>query len=467
MTAGGSRVELTLELLRRYDRPGPRYTSYPTAVEFAPAYGEADYLADLARADEASNEPLSFYVHLPFCRQRCWFCGCNVIITRNHEVASRYLGYLHREIALLASRLPRRRRVSQYHWGGGTPTYLDLPEIEALHRAVERDFDLDPDGEIAVEVDPRVTTVEQMELLRSLGFNRVSMGVQDFTPEVQAAVHRDQTEAQTRALFEACRRLGFESVNLDLIYGLPLQTPDSFERNIEVLLALRPDRVALYSYAHVPWIRAQQKYIRPEDLPSAETKLRLFSIGRERMLEAGYVQIGMDHFALPGDEMARAVAERRLTRNFMGYTVRKGSDMVGAGVSAIADVRGSYAQNAKKLPAYYAALEAGRLPVERGYRLSPDDRIRREVITRLMCNFSVAKTEIEESFGIVFDRYFEAELAELRAPDGLLASGFVELLPDRIEIVGNGRLFVRNVAMVFDRYLREKRPEALVFSRTV
>jgi oxygen-independent coproporphyrinogen-3 oxidase len=467
VSEGLSRVEGTVELLRKFDRPGPRYTSYPTAVEFRPDYGESDYLADLARADEAQDEPLSLYVHLPFCRQRCWFCGCNVIVTRNYEVASRYLGYLRREIELLARRLPRRRRVSQYHWGGGTPTYLSLRDIEALHGAVRERFDLDPGGEIAVEVDPRVTSREQMELFRSLGFNRVSMGVQDFTPEVQAAVHRDQTEEETRSLFDTCRRLGFHSINVDMIYGLPLQTPDSFERSMDVLLALRPDRVALYSYAHVPWIRAQQKYIRPEQLPPAETKLRLFSIGREKMLEAGYVQIGMDHFALPGDELAQALAERRLTRNFMGYTVLKGSDMIGAGVSAISDVRGSYAQNTKKLSAYYAALEAGRLPIERGYRSSPDDRIRREVITRLMCNFCVRKEEIERAFGIRFDAYFEAELAEMAAPGGLAAHGFIELHADRIEIVGAGRLFVRNAAMVFDRYLAQKKPDALVFSRTV
>ncbi len=460
-------AEVTLELLKKYDRPGPRYTSYPTAVEFNESFGAERYAESLRRADAHASEPLSFYVHLPFCRQRCTFCGCHVVITRNEDVSSRYLGYLHREIEMLAERLPRRRKVSQYHWGGGTPTYIAPEQMAALHAKVREHFEVDPAGEVAIEADPRVTTREQIDLLREMGFNRVSMGVQDFDPEVQAAVHRDQTEAQTRDLYGYCREKQFHSVNLDLIYGLPKQTLEKFTRTISVVNALRPDRIALYSYAHVPWVRAQQKWIKPEDLPSAETKLKLFCVAREMLLDAGYVAIGMDHFALPGDELATAIRTRTLHRNFMGYTVKKGSDMVAVGVSGIGDVQGTFAQNVKKLSQYYDALDAGRFPVERGYVLDADDRVRREVISRLMCNFYLDRAEIENDFGIDFGSYFETELRELSGPDGPVAHGFLEIRPDHLEVVGNGRLFVRNVAMVFDRYLRTKHRDKPIFSRTV
>jgi oxygen-independent coproporphyrinogen-3 oxidase len=460
-------VEFALGLLKKYDRPGPRYTSYPTAVEFTPAYGHAQYVAKLQEANRAGTEPLSLYVHLPFCEQRCTFCGCSVVITRKRTVSAGYLEYLHREIDLLAAHLPGRRRLSQYHWGGGTPTYQSLEEIEALHRKVSEHFEIAPDAEVAIEVHPRVTTHGQIDLLKSLGFNRISMGVQDFTPEVQAAVNRYQTEEQTRDLFEYCRELGFHSINLDLIYGLPLQEPESFARSIERVLSLRPDRVAVYSYAHVPWIKPQQRRIPSGSLPSPETKLRLFCIAREMFLGAGYVQIGMDHFALPEDELATAVARRRLHRNFMGYTVRMGTDMVGVGASAIGDIRGSFAQNVKKLPLYYRAIEERRFPIERGYLLDRDDLIRREVITQLMSNFYLDRAEIERSFGIDFADYFETELDELTGPDGPVSHGFLEIHPDRLEVVGQGTLFVRNIAMFFDRYLRHRKLDKPVFSQTI
>lgn len=460
-------AQVTLELLKKYDRPGPRYTSYPTAVEFAETYTEADYRESLAAADAAAGEPLSLYVHLPFCEERCSFCGCNVVITRKREVAAKYLGWLHREIDLLAEHLPRRRRLSQYHWGGGTPTYQNVAEMEALQRKVLEHFRVDSDAEVAIETDPRVTSHAQMDLLKSLGFNRISMGVQDFTPEVQEAINRNQTERETRDHYDYCRKLGFHSINLDLIYGLPLQTPQAFDRNMDIVLGMRPDRVAVYSYAYVPWIKANQKKIDASRLPTPEEKLRLFCIARERFLDAGYVQIGMDHFALPDDELAQAVRKRRLFRNFMGYTVKMGTDMVGVGVSSIGDVRGSFAQNVKKLPTYYQALEAGRFPIERGYRLDRDDLIRREVITRIMCNFYLDRREVEEQFGIEFGSYFATELAELGAADGPVGHGFLEIDPDHLEVVANGRLFVRNIAMVFDRYLRTKRSDKPMFSRTV
>jgi len=464
-TPTSGRVEEIVALIRRYDRPGPRYTSYPTAVEFSNAFDEPAYRAQLARAAE-SDEPLSLYLHLPFCEERCSFCGCSVIITKKRDVAAHYLDYLHREIAMLAESLSGRRKVVQYHWGGGTPTYLSLDEIAALQATVERHFDVQPGAEVAIEVDPRVTSFDQLALLARLGFNRLSFGVQDFAHDVQVAVNRVQSEAETRALFDEGRRLGFQSINLDLIYGLPFQTRASFARTVDTVVSMRPDRVAVYSYAHVPWIRGNQKTIDPKDLPPAEQKVELFAEAMERFLAAGYRQIGMDHFALPDDELARASAAGTLHRNFMGYTTRPAADMVACGVSGIGDVSGAFAQNVKKLSAYYQALDAGRFPIERGYRLDADDRVRRDVIANLMCNFHVDVAATEARQGIDFNAYFAREIDELRS--GAEADGFVTIGQGRIDVTGLGRLFVRNVAMVFDRHLREKvKGGTPVFSRTV
>jgi oxygen-independent coproporphyrinogen-3 oxidase len=463
--AGSEARSVTLELLRRYDRPGPRYTSYPTAVEFHTGFDEAAYRERLDEAARASEQPLSLYAHLPFCEERCSFCACSVIITRKREVAARYLEYLKREIGLLGTALGERRRVVQYHWGGGTPTYLAPDQMRELQGAVAAEFDVDPAAEVAIEIDPRVTSPEQLEVLRELGFNRLSMGVQDFTPVVQQAVNRIQGVELTRALFERARELGFQSINVDLIYGLPLQTLDSFATAVDTVIGLRPDRVAVYSFAYVPWIRAHQKNIRQEELPAPELKLELFVEARQRFLDAGYRALGMDHFALPGDELTRAGEAGTLHRNFMGYTTRPAPDMLGVGVSAIGDVAGAFAQNTKKLSGYYAALDAGRFPIERGYRLDPDDRIRRHVITELMCNFRLDPAAVERRFDIDFEAYFRQELQELR--EGPVAHGFLELERERIEVTPLGRLFVRNVCMSFDRYLRQKRQERPVFSRTV
>ncbi len=462
----GKAGNVTLDLLRKYARPGPRYTSYPTAPQFNADFTESMYRDRLAEADRAADEPLSLYLHLPFCQERCTYCGCHVVITRKADVAHRYLDYVLREIDMLAEALPNRRRVTQYHWGGGTPTYHSPQEMKTLHERVIRHFRLDPEGEIAVEVDPRVTSHQQVDLLRGLGFNRISMGVQDFTPEVQRAIGRFQTEAETRELYGHCRRAGFHSINLDLIYGLPQQSAQSFARNIDTVLELKPDRVALYSYAHLPQVKAHQKRIDPAELPSPEAKLELFCIARERFLGAGYEQIGMDHFVLPDDELAASARDGRLSRNFMGYTVKMGSDMLGIGVSAIGDVRGAFAQNAKKLSGYYRAIDQGRFPIERGYPLSQDDRVRRDVITRLMCNFRLDVPEVEERFGIHFGMYFAAELDELKAADGPVEHGFLKIEPGRLEVVGDGKLFIRNICMVFDSHLR-KPGERQIFSSTV
>jgi oxygen-independent coproporphyrinogen III oxidase len=456
---------VTAERLATFDRPGPRYTSYPTAVEFHDGFTPQRYLEKLDEAAERPEQPLSLYVHLPFCAERCSFCGCNVIITRKRGVATAYLEHLEREVDLIARALRDRNRVVQFHWGGGTPTYLSVDEMAHLWGVFARRFAFEPEAEIAIEVDPRVTSREQVALMRRLGFNRVSMGVQDFDPAVQDAINRYQTFEQTRALHEALRAAGTESINFDLVYGLPNQTPASFRDTIERTVGLQPDRVAVYSYAFVPWIKAHQKQIHVEDLPPREVKLELFGIAHELFTAAGYVQIGMDHFALPSDSLARAARERTLHRNFMGYTTHPAQDSVGFGVSAIGEVGGAFAQNTKKLTRYEEALAQGLPPIERGFERSRDDVIRRDVIQSLMCNFHLDVREIEREYAIDFASYFEGPLRALDEGPG--AHGFVRRDADAIDVTDDGRLFVRNVCMVFDAYLARHEGEAQRFSRTV
>jgi oxygen-independent coproporphyrinogen-3 oxidase len=456
----------TAEVVRLFDRPGPRYTSYPTAVEFTGTFDQDAYLAKLDEASRARDEPLSLYVHLPFCQARCSFCGCSVIVTEKRYVAARYLEYLHREIAMVAARLGSKRRVVQYHWGGGTPTYLEPSQMIALHDAVSRHFDIAADAECAIEVDPRVTTREQIDLLRHLGFTRLSIGVQDFSPVVQEAIGRGQSEEATRTLYCWAREAGFHSINLDLVYGLPQQSPASFRDTLDSVIALRPDRLAVYSYAHVPWIKGNQKRIERKDLPSADAKFDLFTLALERLVGAGYRQVGMDHFALPADELALASDARVLHRNFMGYTTRPAPVQIGLGVTAIGDVAGAYAQNTKKLSTYYACLDNGRLPIERGLVLTPEDKLRRHVITQLMCNFTVRAGDIAREFGVDFGRHFAKELDALAQPDGPASFGLVNAGPDGVDVLPQGRRFVRNICMAFDQYL-ERHAAKPVFSRTV
>lgn len=458
----------TLALLERYDRPGPRYTSYPTAVEFHDGVRDEQYRQRLALVNAAADEPLSAYVHLPFCEERCAFCGCNVVITRHRDVAAEYLVALDREIDLLAAELPDRRTLAQMHWGGGTPTYYEADQLSRVFERVHRHFTFTPQAELGIEIDPRVTSVAHLQGLRALGFNRLSMGVQDFAPEVQQAINRVQSFELTRDLLYEARAAGFASVNVDLIYGLPYQTVDSFRRTLEQTLELRPDRVAAYSFAFVPWMRAHMKHLENEALPSARLKLELLSITIDAFVGAGYRQIGMDHFALPADELGQAVDRGDLHRNFMGYTVQKTADMVALGVSGIGEVRGAFVQNTKKLPEYYAAVNAGRFAIERGYEMSRDDLVRRQVIGALMCNFRVDTADVERRFAIDFAGYFAPELAELTAAESAATDGLVTVTGSAIEVTPLGRLFVRNVCMVFDTYLRARtagtRP---VFSRTV
>ena len=457
-----------LALLERYDRPGPRYTSYPTAVEFHAGVGDEQYRQRLALVNADAREPLSAYVHLPFCEARCAFCGCNVVITRHRDVAAAYLDALDQELDLLAGQLPDRRSIAQMHWGGGTPTYYDADQLSRVFDRVRRHFTFTAQAELGIEIDPRVTSAAHLKRLCALGFNRLSMGVQDFAPEVQKAINREQSYELTRDLMYEARAAGFASVNVDLIYGLPYQTVDGFQRTLDQTLTLRPDRVAAYSFAFVPWMRAHMRYLPDEAMPSARLKLELLATTVDAFVGAGYRQIGMDHFALPEDELGQAIARGELHRNFMGYTVQKTHDMVALGVSGIGEVQGAFVQNTKKLPEYYAAVGAGRFAIERGYEMSPDDLLRRHVIGGLMCNFRVDTREVERRFAVDFAEYFAQELGELTAAGSPAADGLVTVSGSAIEVTPLGRLFVRNVCMVFDYYLRGRTAGAQpVFSRTI
>ncbi|MBU1228232.1 MAG: oxygen-independent coproporphyrinogen III oxidase [Actinobacteria bacterium] len=460
-------IKITPELLERYDKPGPRYTSYPTAVEFAESFGPADYAERLAGAARHPADPLSLYVHLPFCEARCSFCGCHVVVARRQSVADVYLDRVLAEADLVVDHLGERRTLAQYHWGGGTPTYYASDDLAAFHRALLQRFELAPDAEVAVEVDPRVTGGDHLAVLRELGFNRVSMGVQDLDPEVQELIGRNQNWEETRDLHLEARRLDFDSINIDLIYGLPGQTIASFTATLERVLELRPDRLAVYSFAYVPWVKPNQKRIDQATLPDRDTKFALLALVSEGLVSAGYRAIGMDHFALPGDELSLALNEGTLSRNFMGYTTKRGTEMVALGTSGISDVAGAYAQNHKRLNSYYTSVDTGELPVERGLPLSRDDRIRRHVITELMCNGVVRPSDVETGFGIDFGTYFAAELEDLTGPGGAVEEGMVRVDGDALVATDLGRLFIRNVAMAFDAYLRDKTGDRPVFSRTV
>jgi len=389
-----------------------------------------------------------------------------MVAAKSYSIASRYLDYLSKEIELLAAHLGGRRRLSQLHWGGGTPTYLSAADIARLRGIITGSFELDSSAEQGIEIDPRVTTPEQLTLLRTFGFTRLSIGVQDLNREVQAAIGRRQSERVTRDVYECARHLRFDSINFDLVYGLPGQTLDGFRATLDAVVGLGPDRVAVYSYAHVPWLRPHQKLLDAARLPDAELKYQLIGAAIDMFTDAGYVAIGMDHFARPGDDLAIAAASHRLHRNFMGYTTQPATDMVGVGLSAIGDIRGAYAQNHKKLSAYYAALDKGLFPTERGCLLSRDDLVRRHVIGELMCNFRVSRESVARRFGIDFDDYFAEELSLLESGAGPAADGFVEVDGDTIGVTPRGRLFVRTVCMVFDRYLATHQG-APTFSRTI
>lgn len=453
------------ELLRRFDVPGPRYTSYPTADRFVEAFRDREYVLALTqrRLGGATALPLSIYVHIPFCESLCYYCACNKIITKHHERAELYLDYLGKEVDLHVAQLGAGQPVSQLHLGGGTPTFLSDDGLRRLMAMLQRSFALTPGGEYSIEIDPRTVDAGRLALLAELGFNRLSFGVQDFDPKVQKAVHRIQPAEQVFALVETARTLGFESVNVDLIYGLPRQTPESFDRTLALVEQLRPDRIALYAYAHLPDRFKPQRRIHAEELPGAEAKLSMLSRSLDALMGAGYVYVGMDHFALPTDALAVAKRQGRLHRNFQGYSTQPDCDLIGLGVSGIGRIGATYSQNAKTLEEYYDFLDRGRLPVVRGLALSRDDLIRRAVIMALMCQGELLFEPVEQAWLIDFRKYFAVELEHL---EGLAAHGLVVLGPEGIQVTAMGWFFVRGIAMVFDRYLQADRNRAR-FSRII
>lgn len=448
---------ITPELLTRFDVPGPRYTSYPTADRFVEAFSEADYLAALDHRKQAARlkaQPLSIYVHIPFCESLCYYCACNKIITKHKSRAENYLRYLAREVELHVAHLGTGHSISQLHLGGGTPTFLSDAELRELMAMLRRQFQFVPGGEYSVEVDPRTVDAGRLAVLAELGFNRLSFGVQDFDPAVQKAVHRIQPASQVFELVEAARKLGFESVNVDLIYGLPLQTPESFDRTLAQVNALRPDRIALYAYAHLPERFKPQRRIHAAELPLPGAKVAMLARSMDAFMDAGYVYVGMDHFALPDDALAVAKRQGRLHRNFQGYSTQPDCDLIALGVSAIGRIGATYSQNAKTMEEYCDALDQGHLPIVRGLALTRDDMLRRAVIMALMCQGHLQFESINLAWLIDFKTYFASEMQALQE---MQHQGLVELSETGIEVTAMGWFFVRGVAMVFDRYLQMDR----------
>ncbi len=446
-------LEFDSDLIRRYDASGPRYTSYPTAVQFTEAFDAARY-REIAQATNTGTQaaPLSLYFHIPFCDTVCFYCACNKVITKNRKRAIPYLEQLFREVEMQGALFDRNRPVDQLHWGGGTPTFLSAEQMRDLMRVTGEHFQLrnDDSGEYSIEIDPREADAETIAVLRSLGFNRLSLGVQDFDPDVQKAVNRIQTEAQTWAVLDAARAEGFKSVSVDLIYGLPLQTVERFMVTLDKVIAVGPDRLSVFNYAHLPQLFKTQRQINEALLPSAEDKLAILEFTIERLTQAGYLYIGMDHFAQPDDELAVAQREGTLYRNFQGYSTHADCDLVAMGATAISKVGNSYSQNLKALDDYAARIDNGELAVFRGVELNADDVLRREVITRLICNFELDFAVIESQFGIDFTAYFADAL---RALEGFAADGLLELGDHVLRVRPRGRLLIRNICMQFDRYI--------------
>jgi oxygen-independent coproporphyrinogen-3 oxidase len=451
------------DFLTRYNRPGPRYTSYPTAPVWNESFGPPDLEKVHEEADRAKT-PVSLYMHLPFCESLCLFCACNVIIHKDHSVAPPYLDTLKKELSHVSRGISRERQVVQFHWGGGTPTYLAPAQIEDLFGHTRDHFTFASDAEIGIEVDPRVTSRDHLETLRDLGFNRLSMGIQDFHPLVQKTIHRIQPFELTAGLIQSARALGFDSVNVDLIYGLPYQTAETFAQTVDQIIELAPDRIALFSYAHVPWLKKQQGSF-VGHLPEGMTKFEIFRTGLLKFLEAGYLYIGMDHFAKPGDELAVSQQNRTLHRNFQGYTTKAGADLYGMGITAISGIQNAYAQNQRDIPGWQKAVNERGIATMRGYHLSDDDRLRRAVISRLLCHTVVFKDEISREFSIDFDNYFADELRRL---EPFRDDGLVVLEPNKISATWLGRIFIRNLAMIFDPYLEKQQLAAKpLFSKTL
>lgn len=463
MTSALPDIEISEALIRKFDTLGPRYTSYPTADRFSAAFTEEAYIGHLAqRAGRLGNPPLSIYVHLPFCESLCYFCACNKIITKEHGRIAEYLRYLDKEMALVAAHLGPDRKAVQLHLGGGSPTFLDADELAQLMAILRRHFEFTPDAELGIEIDPRTLKEDTLAMLADLGFNRNSFGVQDFDPAVQQAVNRIQPLTMVEKAVADSRQAGFQSINADLIYGLPKQTLESFGRTLDDLIRLSPERIALYNYAHLPQRFKAQRLIDAKDLPSAEERLQIFLMSLRRLLDAGYVYIGLDHFAKPEDELNKARLDKSLHRNFQGYTTRAECDLIGFGVSAISKVGTSYSQSVRTVNAYYASLDAGRLPLEKGFSLSADDVLRRDIIMTLMCSAPVEIEAVNRAYGIDFASYFAPELARLKPYED---AGLITIAPDAIRVTPKGRMFVRASAMVFDKYFGQ--PTTSTYSKLI
>lgn len=439
------------ELIEKYDYAGPRYTSYPTAPQFHDGFGEDQY-REMAANTNASGNPLSLYFHIPFCDTVCYYCACNKVVTKDREQAQPYLQSLYREIAMQGELFDRSRKVEQLHWGGGTPTFISHDEMRELMRMTGEHFNLadDDSGEYSIEVDPREASAETIALLREIGFNRMSLGVQDFDPKVQRAVNRIQSEQQTMTVLQAARDEGFRSISIDLIYGLSFQTVESFARTLDRIIEVAPDRLSVFNYAHLPERFMPQRRINAEDLPSPEEKLDILNMTIEHLTAAGYVFIGMDHFARPDDELAQAQRDGTLYRNFQGYSTHSECDLVALGVTSIGMVGPSYSQNVRTMDEYTQEIDAGRLPIFRGIELHEDDQLRRDVITRLICHFKLDFSSVEQRWGISFRDYFAADLERL---DSMRQDGLLQVDESGIRVLPRGRLLIRNICMEFDKYL--------------
>lgn len=449
------------QLIQKYDTAGPRYTSYPTALEFNDSFTQADFIKHAALSNKGGG-PLSLYFHLPFCDTVCFYCGCNKIITKNRAHAAPYLANLYKELALKAACVDTSRPVTQLHWGGGTPTFISKQQMQQLMQQTREHFHITDDADISIEVDPREASADTIALLRQLGFNRISLGIQDFDPFVQKAVNRIQSEAETLAIINAARQQQFHSISVDLIYGLPLQTLSSFDTTLDKIIAADPDRISLFNYAHLPELFKSQRQINREQLPSAEEKLNILQLSISKLTAAGYRYIGMDHFAKPDDELSRAQLQNRLHRNFQGYATHAECDLLGFGISAIGQIGNAYAQNVKTLHEYDALLQQNKLPLMRGVQLTPEDKLRRWIITRLICDFELDTEQVTMLSGQPFSTQFAEESRALQA---MVKEGLIDIQQHRLRITAQGRLLVRNICMIFDQYRKNSPQQA--FSKTI
>jgi oxygen-independent coproporphyrinogen-3 oxidase len=456
-------LNIDLDLLRKYAVPGPRYTSYPTAPVFSEAFGWREYLQAVEESN-ATQRPLSLYFHLPYCRSLCWYCGCNMTITHSPDKIRTYLDYVCQEMRLIREKITGDRPVQQLHWGGGSPSYLSRQEKLDFMRFIREQFAFAADAEIGTELDPRDVQAGDAEALKAAGFNRISFGVQDFNPEVQQAVHRIHAEEVILGVFAELRQAGFDSINVDLIYGLPRQNLATFTDTIEKTIRMNPDRIALFNFAYLPTLFKHQRLIQAEELPAADEKLRILKMAIENLTASGYVYIGMDHFAKPEDELCTAQRNKTLYRNFQGYSTKAGCDLLAFGNSAIGQLEEVYTQNHKTVQTYCAAIDDGIPATARGYRLHRDDHIRRAVIKHIMCDLELDKASLEQQWQVDFDAYFAAEMQDLMP---LEQDGLVQISDAGLRVTNTGRLLIRNIAMVFDRYLKEQRGRQPMFSKTV